>query len=56
VSPLRINKTPNGSPTKGGSFSRPLSEISSTEHRRNSPSFNQATKVQPSFIPSLSDD
>ncbi|ORY15200.1 hypothetical protein BCR34DRAFT_598671 [Clohesyomyces aquaticus] len=34
-------QTPNGSPTKG---SRPLSEISSTEHRRNSPSFNQATK------------
>ncbi|KAF2795578.1 DUF1709-domain-containing protein [Melanomma pulvis-pyrius CBS 109.77] len=45
VSPLRINKTPNGSPTKGGAFSRPLSEIGPTEHRRNSPSFNQATKM-----------
>ncbi|KAF2015376.1 GTP binding protein-like protein Bud4 [Aaosphaeria arxii CBS 175.79] len=42
VSPLRINKTPNGSPTKP--VSRPLSEIGPTEHRRNSPSFNQATK------------
>ncbi|KAF2477533.1 DUF1709-domain-containing protein [Lindgomyces ingoldianus] len=44
VSPLRINKTPTASPAKGGSFSRPLSEIGSTEHRRNSPSFNQTTK------------
>ncbi|KAF1847307.1 DUF1709-domain-containing protein [Cucurbitaria berberidis CBS 394.84] len=42
VSPLRINKTPTASPTKGSG--RPLSEIGSTEHRRNSPSFNQATK------------
>ncbi|RMZ67847.1 GTP binding (Bud4) [Pyrenophora seminiperda CCB06] len=42
VSPLRINKTPAGSPTKGSG--RPLSEISPHEHRRNSPSWNQATK------------
>ncbi|KAH8719323.1 hypothetical protein GQ44DRAFT_387504 [Phaeosphaeriaceae sp. PMI808] len=42
VSPLRINKTPTASPTKGSG--RPLSEIGSTEHRRNSPSFNQTTK------------
>ncbi|KAH7408610.1 hypothetical protein DE146DRAFT_383332 [Phaeosphaeria sp. MPI-PUGE-AT-0046c] len=42
VSPLRINKTPTASPTKGSS--RPLSEIGSTERRRNSPSFNQTTK------------
>ncbi|KAF2819422.1 DUF1709-domain-containing protein [Ophiobolus disseminans] len=42
VSPLRINKTPTASPTKGSG--RPLSEISSTEQRRNSPSFNQTTK------------
>lgn len=41
VSPLRINKTPNASPTKAA---RPLSEIGPTEHRRNSPSFNQSTK------------
>ncbi|KAH3968374.1 hypothetical protein HBH98_171420 [Parastagonospora nodorum] len=42
VSPLRINKTPTASPTKGSG--RPLSEIGSAEHRRNSPSFNQTTK------------
>ncbi|KAF2003138.1 DUF1709-domain-containing protein [Amniculicola lignicola CBS 123094] len=40
VSPLRINKTPTASPTK----SRPLSEIAATSGRRNSPSYNQATK------------
>ncbi|KAF2270280.1 DUF1709-domain-containing protein [Lojkania enalia] len=40
VSPLRINKTPASSPSKA----RPLSEIGSTERRRNSPSFNQTTK------------
>jgi hypothetical protein len=45
VSPLRINKTPTASPTKGSGMSRPLSEIGSTERRRNSPSFNQTTKV-----------
>ncbi|KAH6877617.1 hypothetical protein BKA58DRAFT_78563 [Alternaria rosae] len=42
VSPLRINKTPTSSPTKGSG--RPLSEISPHEHRRNSPSWNQTTK------------
>ncbi|KAI2475855.1 Anillin multi-domain protein [Pyrenophora tritici-repentis] len=42
VSPLRINKTPAGSPIKGSG--RPLSEIGPHEHRRNSPSWNQATK------------
>ncbi|KAF1829271.1 DUF1709-domain-containing protein [Decorospora gaudefroyi] len=42
VSPLRINKTPTASPTKGSG--RPLSEISPHEHRRNSPSWNQSTK------------
>ncbi|RYO60823.1 hypothetical protein AA0116_g5850 [Alternaria tenuissima] len=42
VSPLRINKTPTPSPTKGSG--RPLSEISPHEHRRNSPSWNQTTK------------
>ncbi|KAF2751440.1 DUF1709-domain-containing protein [Sporormia fimetaria CBS 119925] len=40
VSPLRINKTP----VKAMNVSRPLSEIGTTEHRRNSPSFNQQTK------------
>lgn len=43
MSPLRINKTPTSSPTKGSG--RPLSEISPHEHRRNSPSWNQTTKV-----------
>ncbi|KAF2836869.1 DUF1709-domain-containing protein [Patellaria atrata CBS 101060] len=42
VQPLRINKgTTNTSPSK---MSRPLSEISPMERRRNSPSFNQVTK------------
>ncbi|PNS15235.1 hypothetical protein CAC42_8236 [Sphaceloma murrayae] len=43
VQPLRINKmsTPTSSPTK---LPRPLTEIGSTERRRNSPSYNQATK------------
>ncbi|KAF2686383.1 DUF1709-domain-containing protein [Lentithecium fluviatile CBS 122367] len=45
VSPLRINKTPTASPTKGSGMSRPLSEIGSTERRRNSPSFNQTTRT-----------
>ncbi|KAF2714761.1 DUF1709-domain-containing protein [Pleomassaria siparia CBS 279.74] len=44
VSPLRINKTPNGSLAKGSPFSHPLSEVGPTEQRRNSPSFNQTTK------------
>ncbi|KAF2638523.1 DUF1709-domain-containing protein [Massarina eburnea CBS 473.64] len=43
VSPLRITKTPTASPTKSG-MSRPLSEIGSTEHRRNSPNFNSPSK------------
>ncbi|KAL2888073.1 DUF1709-domain-containing protein [Ceratocystis lukuohia] len=43
VHPLRINKTP--SPTKKLSAPRPLSEISPGEKRRNSPSWNQATKT-----------
>ncbi|SMR50304.1 unnamed protein product [Zymoseptoria tritici ST99CH_1A5] len=41
VRPLRISKgTPSSSPNK----SRPLSEVGSNEHRRNSPSWNQVTK------------
>ncbi|KNG45385.1 gtp binding protein [Stemphylium lycopersici] len=43
VSPLRINKTPTTSPSKGSG--RPLSEIGPHEQRRNSPSWNQSTKV-----------
>lgn len=54
VHPLRISKnTPvsSGSPVKmASSIPRPLSEISPMEKRRNSPSWNQATKVgRPSF-------
>jgi hypothetical protein len=47
VHPLRIQKgTPLSSPVKMGSgIPRPLSELAPTEKRRNSPSFNQATKV-----------
>ncbi|KAI0426480.1 DUF1709-domain-containing protein [Xylaria sp. FL1042] len=42
--PLRISKnTPNNSPTKGG-LGRPLSEISATEKRRNSPSWTSPSK------------
>ncbi|KAI0907845.1 cell division protein anillin-domain-containing protein [Ustulina deusta] len=42
--PLRISKsTPNHSPTKGG-LGRPLSEISATEKRRNSPSWTSPSK------------
>ncbi|KAE8446842.1 hypothetical protein EG329_011619 [Mollisiaceae sp. DMI_Dod_QoI] len=47
VHPLRIQKgTPSTSPTKmtGSSLPRPLSELAPTEKRRNSPSYNQATK------------
>lgn len=45
VHPLRIQKgTPRSSPTKASSLPRPLSELAPTEKRRNSPSFNQATK------------
>jgi hypothetical protein len=49
VSPLRINKTPTASP--GKSSGRPLSEIGSGERRRNSPSFDQTTKVCSPAIP-----
>lgn len=66
VQPLRISKsTPTVSPSKsqsqrGSSNStitanaspRPLSEIGNTEARRNSPSYNQATRVGPA-IPRL---
>jgi hypothetical protein len=47
VHPLRIQKgTPSALPIKtGSSIPRPLSEIAPTEKRRNSPSFNQVTKV-----------
>ncbi|KAK5627838.1 hypothetical protein RRF57_003553 [Xylaria bambusicola] len=38
--------TPNHSPAKGG-LSRPLSEISATEKRRNSPSWTSPSKVCP---------
>ncbi|KAI0405700.1 DUF1709-domain-containing protein [Xylaria palmicola] len=42
--PLRISKTtPTHSPTKGG-LGRPLSEISATEKRRNSPSWTSTSK------------
>lgn len=46
VHPLRIQKgTPSTSPVKmGSSLPRPLSELAPTEKRRNSPSYNQATK------------
>ncbi|KAF2204274.1 DUF1709-domain-containing protein [Delitschia confertaspora ATCC 74209] len=42
VSPLRITKTPS-TPSRPA-LSRPLSDISSTERRRNSPSFDQTSK------------
>ncbi|KXX75087.1 Bud site selection protein BUD4 [Madurella mycetomatis] len=46
VQPLRLSKSNTmPSPTKAASaISRPLSEISPTEKRRNSPSWNQSTK------------
>ena len=49
VHPLRIAKsTPSSSPTKmaGNSLPRPLSEISPTEKRRNSPSWRQYTPTK----------
>ncbi|KAF2767211.1 DUF1709-domain-containing protein [Teratosphaeria nubilosa] len=43
VSPLRISK--NSSPNKAAmASSKPLADISSTSQRRNSPSYNQATR------------
>ncbi|TGJ81620.1 hypothetical protein E0Z10_g7161 [Xylaria hypoxylon] len=45
--PLRISKsTPNHSPPKSG-LGRPLSEISATEKRRNSPSWTSPSKKMP---------
>jgi hypothetical protein len=47
VKPLRISKgTPGSSPNKP----RPLSEVGNTEHRRNSPIYNQATRVCPRIL------
>ena len=47
VQPLRISKnTPSSTPNGKMATSRPLSEIGSTERRRNSPSYNQATRVR----------
>ncbi|PQE08803.1 ph domain-containing protein [Rutstroemia sp. NJR-2017a WRK4] len=43
VPPLRIQKGATGSPVKNA-IPRPLSEIAPTEKRRNSPSYNHATK------------
>jgi hypothetical protein len=47
ISPLRISKaTPSSSPSKMRSpFGRALGEVSVTSPRRNSPSYNQATKA-----------
>jgi hypothetical protein len=46
VQPLRISKsTPTASPDKQVAMSRPLAEISSGSTRRNSPSYNQSTRV-----------
>ena len=55
--PLRISKTtPSSTPNGKMAHSRPLSEIGSTERRRNSPSYNQATRVRaPHSTPSNSD-
>ena len=48
VQPLRISKsTPTASPDKQVAMSRPLAEISSGSTRRNSPSYNQSTRVSP---------
>lgn len=52
VEPLRIAKSKgsfsaSSSPAKPAS-SRPLAEIGSTEKRRNSPSYNQASRVSAS--------
>lgn len=46
VHPLRISKnsTPMSSPTKKSAIPRPLSEISPSEKRHNSPSWNQTSK------------
>ncbi|KAI6715889.1 hypothetical protein JHW43_001547 [Diplocarpon mali] len=47
VDPLRISKSSPSKPAvkmAGSSLPRPLSELAPTEKRRNSPSYNQATK------------
>ena len=49
IQPLRINKnTPQSSPGKMNShpIQRPLAEVGPMERRRNSPSYNQTTKVR----------
>lgn len=49
VQPLRLAKNNSPSPKRmPGSTPRPLSEISPSEKRRNSPSWNQSTKVRQS--------
>jgi hypothetical protein len=55
VQPLRLSKSSTmASPAKDRSaLPRPLSELSPTEKRRNSPSWNQTTKVRRS-LPSAS--
>lgn len=46
VQPLRISKnTPSSTPQKMAPSNKPLSEISAGSMRRNSPSYNQATRV-----------
>lgn len=46
ISPLRIQKsTPNAASPRPNSVSRPLADISPMGIRRNSPSYNQLTKV-----------
>ncbi|KOS17913.1 Bud site selection protein BUD4 [Escovopsis weberi] len=53
VQPLRIAKTaPNATPTNMSSNSspRPLSELSPTERRRNSPSYNQSSPTKRSVL------
>ncbi len=55
VQPLRISKssnTPSSTPNKMAT-SRPLADIGNTSQRRNSPSYNQATKVNQHFLPTL---
>ncbi|PHH62160.1 hypothetical protein CDD81_7534 [Ophiocordyceps australis] len=53
VHPLRIAKsTPNSSPSKmASSLPRPLSELSPTERRRNSPSWRQYTPTKKATVP-----
>lgn len=46
VQPLRLAKSNSSSPSRMSGSPRPLSEISPSEKRRNSPSTNQAAKVR----------